>query len=108
MLALARATGHREVFLSHGAPATLDPLAVVVDNSEALVGTISPPDRCQAIVSANPALVAAVRAYTRTERAAQVTSRGYSPAWPDEQQRDWLTWEEEKQRRLLRQGRSVA
>jgi len=71
-------------------------ILLLVDDHEALVGTIIPPDHCQAVVTANAALVAAVQGYFAQQRFAQ-------PLAPVTNQRgplDWVAWEERKQRRL--------
>jgi sugar-specific transcriptional regulator TrmB len=75
---------------------------LVVDDREGMVGMLTPADRCQAVVSANPGFVAALvrccaprltfnSAYgSDSAQAARVT-----------QPLEWLDWEERKQRRLL-------
>lgn len=76
-------------------------ILLLVDGREALAGTLTPADRCQAVISANQALVTTLREYF----ASQAPVRTSTPANPDstnqpDNQLDWLAWEERKQRRL--------
>lgn len=76
---------------------------LLVDHREALAGTLSPADSCQATVSGNKALLAALRGYF----AYQQSGRNSAPAAAfaarrQEEHADWLAWEESKQRRLWR------
>lgn len=76
---------------------------LLVDRREALSGTLSPADSCQATVSGNKALLAALRGYF----AYQQSGRNAAPAAAfaarrQEDRPDWLAWEESKQRRLWR------
>lgn len=107
LLALAAANRDRPSAIRHVPYGRPEQVALLIDDHQALLATISPPDRCQAIVSAHAALVAAVRAYVRRDRAVEATSPGLMPA-SRAMPAEWIAWEEEKQRRLLRTGRSVA
>ncbi len=71
-------------------------ILLLIDDREALVGTLDPPDHCQAVVTVNAALVAAVQGYFAQQRLAQL------PATVTDQRDplDWVAWEERKQRRL--------
>lgn len=104
---LAQSVGVSQVSVAHEPAGVPELLALVVDDRQALIGTISPADRCLAIVSGHPALLAAVRAYTRTEPGVGAGLRVLSASSP-EARGEWLTWEQEKQRRLLSAGRTVA
>ncbi|MFL5656711.1 MAG: TrmB family transcriptional regulator [Ktedonobacteraceae bacterium] len=74
---------------------------LLVDGREALVGTLAPVNHCQAVVSANQALVSALRAYFASRSQADVRTPVTSTvADQQDNQLDWLAWEERKQRRL--------
>ena len=83
----------------------LDDAAIVLlvaDDREAMVGTLAPPERAQAVASANPGFV---RVLVRCCAPPVVfnalrTSEAGVAARPS-QSLDWLDWEERKQRRLL-------
>jgi hypothetical protein len=84
-----------------------DLLLVLADGHQALVGTLSPIASCQAVVSANPALVSAIRgAWTDREawrdRSAVRLAEPVAPA--NERGLDWLAWEDRKHERLRRAG----
>ena len=74
---------------------------LLIDSREVLVGTLAPVNHCQAVVSANQALVAALREYfagrSQVDVRTPVTS---TVADQQDSQLDWLAWEERKQRRL--------
>jgi sugar-specific transcriptional regulator TrmB len=69
-------------------------LVLVIDDREALVGTLTPADRAQAVASANRAFVAALGRSLEPQWQA-------SPAGKEPQPLSWLDWEQHKQRRLL-------
>lgn len=76
-------------------------ILLLVDDREALAGTLTPADRCQSIVSANRALVTALTGYF----AQQPTIANSTPIistmpTPQNDQHDWVAWEDRKQRRL--------
>lgn len=80
-----------------------DALQLLVDDQTALVGMLAPAEWCQATVSGNPALVAAVRANFTPETRQQPTLRILPDISPDTQGQRlaWLAWDEQKQRRLI-------
>jgi sugar-specific transcriptional regulator TrmB len=102
-LAQARAAGRR-VEQSHAAPPAAE-LVLVVDEREAMAGTLAPADGCQAVQSANPAFVAAIRRSFAPPRLAMPLLGGQGRAQGDEARPlSWLDWEDHKQRRLLATG----
>jgi len=83
---------------------------LVRDGREALVGTLTPPDSCQAVVSSNAALLDALHGYFLSRRApgravSEVPARSSQP-----HEVDWIDWEARKQRHLMsgRNGNRVA
>ena len=93
--------------------ASPDIIVLLADDNRALVGTLTPAVHCQAVVSANPALVGTVRAALgeRARRPLGAPARSPEPvgARPG-QGTDWLDWEARKHQRLWRsrQGGQVA
>jgi hypothetical protein len=80
-------------------------LTLVADGREALVGTLAPPDECQAVRSANPAFVGALRQSVAPGARQGLHARlENGPRTGDAQRLDWLAWEERKQRHLLGDG----
>jgi hypothetical protein len=98
-LAQARAAGRR---VERGAPAAGEMIVLLVDEREALVGTLAPADGCQAVQSANPALVAAIaRSFAPIPRVMPILGgQGVAQAG-EARPLGWLDWEDHKQRRLL-------
>jgi sugar-specific transcriptional regulator TrmB len=85
-----------------------DGIALLVDDQQALLGTLSPVAGCQAVVSSNAALVAALaialgRSTPTTLQTMAAMSPLQSPA-----RLDWMAWEERKQRQILPRGDRVA
>lgn len=86
-------------------------ILLLIDDQEVLVGTLAPLNYCQAVVSANPALLSALRGYFArhpfTESSTLVTS---ILVRSDNDEMNWLEWENRKQRRLwrLKSGDQVA
>jgi sugar-specific transcriptional regulator TrmB len=77
-------------------------LLLVIDDREALVGTLTPADRAQAVVSTNPAFVAALGRSLEPRRLAPPAQIAEpAPASREPQPLNWLDWEQHKQRRLL-------
>jgi predicted transcriptional regulator len=74
------------------------------DEREALLGTLTPEDQCQAILSANPALLA-VLTTSLSSAPATASAPGEEQRDSTEKQPDWLEWEQRKQQRL-RKGRN--
>ena len=74
-------------------------IGLLIDNREALLGTLVPDDTCQAVFSTNPALVATLTASfapTQSPAVKQITEQTHT----DSTQPDWLDWEIRKQQRL--------
>jgi sugar-specific transcriptional regulator TrmB len=77
-------------------------LLLMIDDREALVGTLTPADRAQAVVSANRAFVAALgRPWEPRRLATPAQIADPAPADREPQPLSWLDWEQHKQRRLL-------
>ena len=77
-------------------------LLLVIDDREGMVGTLTPADRAQAVVSTNHAFVAALARSLEPRRpgiSAQIAEP--APAVREPQPLSWLDWEQHKQRRLL-------
>jgi HTH-type transcriptional regulator, sugar sensing transcriptional regulator len=73
---------------------------LIRDGSEALVGTLTPPDSCQAVVTSNSALLDALHGYFLYRRSpgkavSRVPARSSQP-----HDADWIDWEARKQRHL--------
>ena len=70
------------------------------DDHQALIGTLTPGNSCQAIVTSNQALLTALNGYFDRRRVREAASP--AQAWFSVQQEhaDWLAWEERKQRQL--------
>ena len=84
---------------------------LLVDDREGLVGTLAPVNRCQAVVSANQALVSTLGEYFAGQAHQEVAAPvGLTAAGQPDSQLNWLAWEERKQRRLwsLNSGDQVA
>jgi hypothetical protein len=77
------------------------PILLLVDGREALAGTLTLPEQCQAVVSTNSALVALLNRYFSDAPLAEKPAPGpaVKTARPAELL-DWIAWEERKQRRL--------
>jgi hypothetical protein len=101
-LAAARARGCRVV--EHGlddASRQPEPIVLLADGQEGLVGTLSPAAYCQAVVTANPALALAIRGACAAESVRP--TRLHEPISASDQNRlDWLAWEDRKHERLRR------
>jgi len=101
VLALARARGCQVFqFASASGNAGAELVLLLSDGREALVGTLEPAERCQAVTSANKALVAALNGYF-AQQVSPVHIVSSGGAQQDEQL-DWVAWENRKQRRLWR------
>ena len=102
-LALARSHGCHvsRVAAAHDDEADAETIQLLVDGRTALVGTLTPAERCQAVISANSAFVTVVDGYfthqVPGQAAAIVTS---SQTERSNDPLDWMAWEERKQRRL--------
>ena len=106
-LALAREKGCQITRASTAAQshADADVILLLVDDREALAGTLAPADRCQSVVSANRALISALSHYfgqqLSVEEPTPVTS---TVTTGQSDQLDWVAWEDRKQRRLWSPG----
>ena len=85
-------------------------ILLVRDGREALAGTLTPPDTCQAITSSNAALLDALHGYFLYRRSpgkvlSEVPARTSQP-----HDVDWMDWEIRKQQRLrgMNNGNRVA
>jgi sugar-specific transcriptional regulator TrmB len=75
---------------------------LVADDGKGLVGTLAPHAHSQAVVSTNPAFVAALRRFFAPQLLVAPRRSFEAAGTPREAQPlDWLDWEERKQRRLL-------
>jgi len=76
-------------------------ILLLIDGREALAGTLTPSKQCQAVVSANSALVALLSHYFGGSFVAEkpVLTTPVKTA-QSEERLDWIAWEERKQRRL--------
>lgn len=91
----------RQTRLSFSGSAEEPILLLLVDGREALAGTLTPPEQCQAVVSANPALVALFKhAFSRVSSDEQPAPAASSRTARPVEHLNWLAWEESKQRRL--------
>jgi hypothetical protein len=104
-LAQAREAGKRVDELSGAASSAGETITLLVDRREALLGTLAPADACQAVQSANPALVATAARYFAPTRLAMSVLGGQGVEQGNEARPlSWLDWEDHKQRRLLATG----
>jgi len=85
--------------------ADADVILLLIDDREALAGTLAPADRCQSVVSANRALITALSHYFEQHLHVKEPTSATSIV-PDRQsdQLDWVVWEDRKQRRLWSRG----
>jgi len=104
-LAQARARGCRTLPPPIDATARAEDdatLLLVIDDREAMVGTLTPADRAQVVVGANRAFVAALgRSLEPRRLVAPAQLAAPATASPEPQPLSWLDWEQHKQRRLL-------
>ena len=108
VLALARAKGCQILRASTTDQGKNDDdlIMLLVDDREALAGTLTPVGHCQTVVSLNRAIVTALRTFFARQTPAEIppTVSSAVPALQDNQsnQLEWVAWEERKQRRLWR------
>lgn len=69
---------------------------LLIDEREALLGTLAPEDSCQAVFSSNPALIAALITSLAPAPLSQSGAQPPANSTPS----DWLEWENRKQQRL--------
>ncbi|GAC1371886.1 MAG: hypothetical protein NVS2B12_24980 [Ktedonobacteraceae bacterium] len=88
-------------FIDHAIPAS-DYVCIVRDDQEALLGTLSPSDTGQAIVSSNTALLIALHGYFDNLRSRLVPSVPITvmATRAEPQGVDWMDWETRKHARL--------
>ena len=103
VLALARARGcyvlRPPTIITSNAGA--ERILLQVDSRETLVGMLAPAERCQAVASANQALVAALQGYFVGQVPTRMPASIISTETVRQNDRlDWVAWEERKQRRL--------
>ncbi|HZR41544.1 MAG TPA: helix-turn-helix domain-containing protein [Ktedonobacteraceae bacterium] len=79
-------------------------LLILVDQHEALIGTVAPSDACQAIVSTNEALLVALRGYFTHQQLSWMSIPPVLAHVPQAETANWLDWENSKQRRLWSQS----
>ncbi|SRR5258707_8403413 len=89
----------RGVSLSISDPASAATIELLVDQREALLGTLAPEESCQAVLSNNPALIAVLTASFAPAQHEQPTPAD-EPASMNFASPDWLEWENRKQQRL--------
>ncbi|HET8846071.1 MAG TPA: helix-turn-helix domain-containing protein [Ktedonobacteraceae bacterium] len=79
-------------------------ILLLIDGREALLGTLGPGEHCQAVVSANPALLTLLLWYFSTTSVQLTTatpSNVQTASYQDKDtESDWLVWENRKQQRL--------
>lgn len=78
------------------------PLWLLIDGREALVGTLTPPEQCQAVVSTNAALITLLNHAFRDspDGTRPVPSSPGKAVQQATGSLDWIAWEERKQRHL--------
>lgn len=92
----ARARGCHVLWAAQTARLAADAVLVLVEDREVLAGTVAS-DRAQAVVTGNWALVAMAQSCFLDELPRQRLARATETSAPAN---DWLTWEEQKQKRL--------
>jgi hypothetical protein len=74
---------------------------LVIDDREAMVGTLAPAGRAQAVGGADPGFVAALARYFAPQQVFSSLHTAEPPAAGDTAPLAWLDWEQRKQRGLL-------
>ena len=77
-----------------------DIVLLVRDGRDALVGTLTPPESCQAVTSSNAALLDALHGYFSYQRSPGRTPSEVPARPPQPHNIDWTEWEARKQRHL--------
>jgi len=100
-LALGRGCNILRASTSVQSQADSEVILLLVDDREALAGTLTPADRCQSIVSANRAIVTVLTGYF-SQQPTIANSTPVISTMPTQQndQLDWVAWEDRKQRHL--------
>ncbi|HEY4384197.1 MAG TPA: helix-turn-helix domain-containing protein [Ktedonobacteraceae bacterium] len=98
-LAEARARGAR---IFHASTETRDNriLLLMRDGRDSLVGTLTPADSCQAVLSSNLALLDALHGYFLHQQSTQRAVTEISTGFPGIHDVTWMDWEARKQRHL--------
>ena len=78
-------------------------LSLLIDNREALLGTLTPEENCQAILSTNAALLAALTTSSSLTQSLPPTKKDEQAMPGEPEHPDWLEWENRKQQRLWKQ-----
>ncbi len=98
-LARAQARGCR-IFRTIAREQESDTVLLVRDGREALVGTLTPPESCQAVTSSNAALLDALHGYFSYQRSPGKAPSEVPARTPQPRTLDWTEWEARKQRHL--------
>jgi HTH-type transcriptional regulator, sugar sensing transcriptional regulator len=77
-----------------------DTALFVRDGREALVGTLTPPDSCQAVVASNAALLDALHGYFLSRQSSDRAVSGVPARSSQTHDGDWMDWEARKQLQL--------
>ncbi|HEY0754005.1 MAG TPA: helix-turn-helix domain-containing protein [Ktedonobacteraceae bacterium] len=72
-------------------------IELLIDDHEALLGSLAPEETCQAVLSSNPALIASLAPARSLSTSAASAQPSVNSAPPD-----WLEWEIRKQQRLYK------
>ncbi len=99
----ARERGVRILQPARQAASSSESIFILRDGCEALLGTVSPEEICQAAVSSNNALVIALSGYFENVHDMQFISVPTTTA-PVRQDTEWMDWETRKHARLLTQS----
>lgn len=103
-MAQARKRGCSVSLITEHVPETAT-LALLIDEHEALLGTLTPEESCQAVLSSNPALLMALTGLFSQTQSSEPTLLE-KPMPMQQPEADWLEWEKRKQQRLSE--RSIA
>lgn len=77
-----------------------DMVLLVRDGREALLGTLTPPESCQAVTSSNAALLDTLHDYFSSQRSPGRVLSEVPARSPQSHDVDWMDWEARKQRHL--------
>ena len=99
----ARERGVHILQPSRQSASSSESILVLRDGREALLGTVSSEETCQAVVSANNALVIALSGYFENIHDMHFISISTTTA-PVQQDTEWMDWETRKHARLLTQS----
>lgn len=102
VLAATPTTGHR-LFQAPARDPNLtmpDAILALIDGREALAGTLSPAERCQAVTGRNPALIGLLESHFASVQPAEPDAHSGVMTPEQDAARDWVDWEARKHRRL--------